>query len=104
MFVLCIVSGASALGQPRDASTPALAERTSWRREVMYLVMSDRFFNGDPANDRAGHPDSFDPSRPRQFHGGDLAGLTQKLDYLQELGVTALWITPVYKQIADVFV
>jgi pullulanase-type alpha-1,6-glucosidase len=68
--------------------------------EFIYFVMTDRFANGDPANDRGGSPSSdreihgFDPTDKGFYHGGDLAGLESKLDYLDDLGVTALWITP----------
>ena len=63
------------------------------------LVMPDRFRNGDPRNDRAGDASCFDPADPRKFHGGDLAGLRQHLDYIQEVGATAVWITPPDRQV-----
>jgi len=66
---------------------------------VIYLVLPDRFANGDPANDRSGDPACFDPPHPRRFHGGDLAGLTAHLDYLDALGVGAIWSTPLYAQV-----
>ncbi len=61
--------------------------------------MTDRFANGSPDNDTggiAGGPDKsgFDPTRISHFHGGDLVGLTSKLDYIKGLGATAIWITP----------
>ncbi len=65
--------------------------------DVMYLIMPDRFANGDPSNDDP--PVSrglFDRSKPRFYHGGDLAGIIQRLPYLRGLGVTALWLNPVY--------
>ncbi len=72
--------------------------------EVVYFVMTDRFFNGDPVNDRGGLLDSvgplkhgYNPSDKGFFHGGDLVGLKKKLPYLKNLGVTAIWITPVFK-------
>ncbi len=71
----------------------------AWRRRVIYLVMTDRFFNGDTSNDVQGADGCFDPEHARRFHGGDLAGLRQRVDYLGALGVSALWITPVYRQI-----
>lgn len=79
-----------------DAGTPATdaGATSSWRQRVIYLVMPDRFFNGDPSNDQAGVPNCFDRADPRRFHGGDFAGLRAKLPYLRELGVTALWMTP----------
>ena len=64
--------------------------------DVVYLVTPDRFANGDPSNDRAeGVLDEYDPSQPGLRHGGDLQGLIERLDYLQDLGVTALWLNPV---------
>jgi glycosidase len=83
---------------PRPAAQAA-ADPDTWKRQVIYLVMPDRFHNGDRTNDRLGAPDCHDPGQADRFHGGDLAGLTQKLDYLRALGVTALWITPVYRQV-----
>jgi glycosidase len=62
-------------------------------KDVMYLIMTDRFADGDPSND--GPAD--DRTKPRGWHGGDLRGITQHLDYLQQLGITTVWITPVYQ-------
>ena len=65
--------------------------------DVIYLIMPDRFANGDASNDDpAKSPGLFDRSKPRYYHGGDLAGIRQHLPYLKELGVTALWLTPIY--------
>ncbi|MEQ1508783.1 MAG: alpha-amylase family glycosyl hydrolase [Sphingopyxis sp.] len=69
--------------------------------EIIYLVMPDRFDNGDTTNDTggiAGGPlqTGFDPTHKGFYHGGDLAGLTQRLDYIQGLGVTAIWFTPIF--------
>jgi glycosidase len=62
--------------------------------QILYFVMVDRFRNGDRSNDRPGSPD------PKgAFHGGDLQGLRQKLPYLADLGVTAIWLTPVARQV-----
>ncbi len=65
--------------------------------DVIYLVMTDRFADGDEGNDNPpSAPGGFDRGRARGWHGGDFAGLMEHLDYLQALGVTALWTTPVY--------
>jgi glycosidase len=69
--------------------------------EVIYVVMPDRFENGDPANDRGGlegdrSKTGFDPTHKAFYHGGDLKGVLKRLDYIQNLGVTALWLTPVF--------
>lgn len=60
--------------------------------DVMYLIMTDRFADGDPANNQPG----YDRTKPRGWHGGDFRGIEQHLDYLQSLGITTLWTTPVY--------
>jgi alpha-amylase len=80
-----------------DAATPVA---TDWTAQVLYLALPDRFTNGDPSNDSLGAADCFAPTDPRRFHGGDLAGTGARLDYLRALGASALWITPVYQQIA----
>jgi neopullulanase len=64
-------------------------------KDVMYLIMIDRFADGDPTNDGPDH--EADLAKPRGWHGGDLRGILQHLDYLQQLGITTLWITPVYQ-------
>lgn len=73
--------------------------------DIMYMVMPDRFYNADTANDTGGisgerDAHGFDPSDMGFYHGGDLAGLHAKLPYLQQLGVTALWITPIFENLA----
>ena len=66
--------------------------------DVIYLIMPDRFANGDPTNDEpAEFPGSHDRAKPRAWHGGDLRGIRDHLDYLQGLGVTTLWLTPIVK-------
>lgn len=70
--------------------------------EIIYFVLQDRFENGDPSNDRAGiegrpSDHGFDPEDKGFFHGGDLAGLTARLDYIEALGATAIWLGPIYK-------
>lgn len=65
--------------------------------DVVYLLMPDRFANGSVTNDdpvvsRGLH----DRARPRYYHGGDLAGVRQRLPYLKDLGVTAIWMNPIY--------
>jgi glycosidase len=70
--------------------------------DVLYLIMPDRFANGDPTNDEpAEFPGSHDRAKPRSWHGGDLRGIREHIDYFKELGVTALWLTPVVKNGAE---
>src|SRR5207237_1736623 len=65
-----------------------------WRDQVIYQIMVDRFANGDPNNDIG-----VAPSVPGKFHGGDWQGVIDHMDYLKSLGVTALWISPVVKNV-----
>jgi glycosidase len=70
--------------------------------EIIYFVLPDRFENGDPSNDTggiAGGPlqHGFDPTHKGFYHGGDLRGLINRLDYIQGLGVTAIWFAPIFK-------
>jgi neopullulanase len=65
--------------------------------DVVYLIMPDRFCNGDTSNDEPPRSRGLlDRSRPRYYHGGDLRGVITRLPYLKELGVTALWLNPIY--------
>jgi neopullulanase len=70
--------------------------------EVIYFLLPDRFENGDPSNDRGGLlgdrlKTGFDPTNKGFYHGGDLKGVTKRLDYIQGLGATAIWLAPVFK-------
>lgn len=70
--------------------------------EVIYFLLPDRFANGDPSNDEGGLTGDrlatgYDPADPGFYHGGDLSGLTGRLDYIQGLGATALWLAPVFQ-------
>ena len=63
--------------------------------DLIYLLMPDRFVNGDKSNDSVDvYPDKFNKDDYFGRYGGDLAGMIQKLDYLQDLGVTTIWSTP----------
>jgi glycosidase len=70
--------------------------------EIIYFLLPDRFENGDPSNDRGGLTGGrlvtgFDPTAKGFYHGGDLKGLISRLDYIQGLGATAVWLGPIYK-------
>ena len=82
------------------SSTVTAADTAGWRSQVIYLVIPDRFKNGDASNDDSGPPGCFNPNDPHAFHGGDLAGLKDAIPYLKELGATAVWVTPLNRQIA----
>ena len=71
--------------------------------DLIYLIMPDRFSNGDAANDDpAVSKGLFDRSKPRYYHGGDLQGVIDRLPYLKDLGVTAIWLNPVYDNVNHV--
>lgn len=72
------------------------------RDDVFYFVMPDRFNNGDTSNDHGSlekgiSHGGLDLTFTRGFHGGDMAGIEQKLDYLQGMGITAIWMTPILR-------
>jgi pullulanase-type alpha-1,6-glucosidase len=88
--------------EPGDDRLAGNSLRGDLAGEKFYFVMPDRFANGDPRNDRgrlAGTrlDTGFDPTDKGFYHGGDLAGLTQRLGYLKGLGTTAIWLTPMFK-------
>ncbi len=90
---------------PTSASDKQLATdslRSSLTRERFYFVMADRFANGEQGNDAGGLTGTrlqtgFDPTDKAFYHGGDLKGLTSKLDYIKGMGTTAIWLTPSFK-------
>lgn len=101
---LLLTAALSSLAGGVLAQTPAtetLRQRPP-EDEVIYFLLPDRFANGDEANNRGGLSGDrlatgFDPADPGFYHGGDLRGLGQRLDYLQGLGVTALWLAPIFQ-------
>jgi len=70
-----------------------------WHNATVYFVLTDRFVNGDPSNDHSYGRRNDGMQEIGTFHGGDLRGLASKLDYLQQLGVNALWISAPFEQI-----
>ena len=82
-----------------DPCAPGSGERLlhvpspDWRDQVVYMIFTDRFHDGDPANNDMGEGE-FDANSPGHFNGGDFQGMIDKIPYLQELGITAIWQTP----------
>ncbi|HEY3762894.1 MAG TPA: alpha-amylase family glycosyl hydrolase [Verrucomicrobiae bacterium] len=76
---------------------------TFWQRQSIYQVITDRFFDGDPTNNDA--DGNYDPAGHRgdSVHGGDFAGLDEKLDYIKSLGATAIWISPIVLNVRGEF-
>ncbi|MFF0432522.1 pullulanase-type alpha-1,6-glucosidase [Streptomyces sp. NPDC004327] len=95
-------AAAQAPAPPSDRALAATPARHDLTREQFYFVLPDRFANGDPANDRGGLTGSrtatgFDPTDKGFYQGGDLKGLTDRLDYIKGLGTTAIWMAPIFK-------
>ncbi|MFC8364102.1 pullulanase-type alpha-1,6-glucosidase [Streptomyces griseorubiginosus] len=87
---------------PSDAQLAAQPARHDDTREQFYFVLPDRFANGDTANDKGGLTGSrlstgYDPTDKGFYQGGDLKGLTKRLDYIKGLGTTAIWMAPIFK-------
>lgn len=74
-----------------------------WDEAVVYFMMTDRFFDGNESNNKASGEDTYGDN-PGLYHGGDFAGVTAKLDYLQDLGVNTIWITPIVENVKGVAV
>ena len=101
---LLALSGSAAAIAP---GTAGAEDSASFRErlpqdEVIYFLLTDRYENGDLSNDRGGLRGGrlvtgFDPTDEGFYHGGDLKGLSSKLDYIQSLGATAIWVAPIFK-------
>ncbi|HEY0164058.1 MAG TPA: alpha-amylase family glycosyl hydrolase [Sphingomicrobium sp.] len=93
-FIAAAASASVAAGQDYRARLP--------QDEVIYFLLPDRFENGDASNDLGGLnggplQTGFDPTHKGFYHGGDLKGLINRLDYIQGLGATAVWFAPIFK-------
>lgn len=87
---------------PNSPGAAAHSLRAPVTDENFYFVMADRFSNGSKANDQGGlgsdpMVSGFDPTKKGFYNGGDLAGLLDKIDYIQGLGTTSIWLTPSFK-------
>ncbi|MFD6909387.1 pullulanase-type alpha-1,6-glucosidase [Streptomyces sp. NPDC060077] len=87
---------------PSDAKLAKSPARHDLTREQFYFVLPDRFANGDTKNDRGGLTGTrlstgYDPTDKGFYQGGDLKGLTKRLDYIKGLGTTAIWMAPLFK-------
>ncbi|MFD9224617.1 pullulanase-type alpha-1,6-glucosidase [Streptomyces sp. NPDC060064] len=107
-LLAALISAGPAAGAPRPPAPPsdralaATPARHDLTREQFYFVLPDRFANGDTANDRGGLDGGrletgYDPTDKGFYQGGDLKGLTSKLDYIKGLGTTAIWMAPIFK-------
>jgi len=74
-----------------------------FRQETIYFIIIDRFHDGDPSNNEGPNPNLYDPTRQKwgKYWGGDLQGIIDKLDYLKQMGITAIWISPIFEQVEE---
>lgn len=85
------------------ARTKKDANDFDWDESVIYFMVTDRFFDGNASNNTANGDNTYGTNEGL-YHGGDFAGVTQKLDYLEQLGINTIWITPIVENIKGVTV
>ncbi|TCF97583.1 hypothetical protein BZM26_30750 [Paraburkholderia strydomiana] len=81
--------GSSVQTDQLDLNVPS----PEWQDQIVYFILTDRFSDGDPTNDNQGAGE-FDPNNNAKYSGGDICGIQEKIDYIQGLGATAIWLTP----------
>ena len=95
---------------PAAAPAPAVEEdifefvfarALDFRQETIYFIIVDRFYDGDKSNNPGPNPELYDPAHQdwRDYWGGDLRGVIARLDYLKRMGITAIWLSPLFEQI-----
>ncbi|MBX3249804.1 MAG: DUF1966 domain-containing protein [Myxococcales bacterium] len=93
LLIAVLAVAACVDGELADVRTQPIATHVDdWRDEVIYQLLTDRFANGDPGNDHRVDPS---PATLARYKGGDYQGIIDNVDYLEELGVTAIWISPI---------
>lgn len=94
LFLLILISFACVDMESTDAKITNQVD--DWRDEIIYQLFTDRFADGDPSNNY-----NVDLTRWGKYHGGDWQGVIDKMDYLKDLGVTTIWISPVVKNVEE---
>jgi cyclomaltodextrin glucanotransferase len=87
-----------------DADFEFLFTRSiEFRQETIYFLIVDRFNDGDTSNNAGPNPELYDPTRQKwgRYWGGDIQGIIDKLDYLKGMGITAIWVSPLFEQVED---
>ncbi|MBD5477606.1 MAG: type I pullulanase [Lachnospiraceae bacterium] len=99
-------NGSKATGKVTVVVTEKSADENDfdWDEAVIYFMVTDRFFDGNNSNNAANGSETFDKGDEGLYHGGDFAGVKEKLDYLEDLGVNTIWITPIVENIKGVTV
>jgi alpha-amylase len=97
LWVIFLVTACNA---PKQLTSHQQKNAFSWSNATVYFLLTDRFNNGDKSND-FNHPKT--PAPYRGFMGGDIKGITQKINdgYFEKLGVDAIWMTPLVENITD---
>lgn len=95
-LMLIIIFQNSVFAVEKSTDSP---DQVKWEEETIYFILTDRFFDGDKSNNEVYGKESFDINHLEAYHGGDFQGIIDKVDYLRELGITTLWITPIVKNI-----
>lgn len=98
LLAACVLVGTALTGGcvEVDNTMPHTTRVADWRDEVIYQIMVDRFEDGDPNNNW-----NVDYRKEAAYHGGDWQGVIDRLDYIEDLGVTALWISPVVRNVEE---
>jgi alpha-amylase len=93
-LTITLIALVSACGPTQDTSATLQTHVGDWRDEVIYQILVDRFANGDPQNDIIDGVGT-KPGQLARFQGGDWRGIEQRLGYIQRLGATTIWISPI---------
>ena len=95
LISLLLFSGLKTFAQQDTSSLNLHVPSPDWEDQIIYFLMTDRFNDGNPANNDQGAGE-YDPAIAHKYSGGDIQGVIDKLDYIQNLGATAVWTTPLF--------